>query len=197
MVEITVEKRAKNGMEILPEERHWTKPTFRGANPHSFAHGLAFISLTDGLTAIVDVDDYPLVAGKKWKVEKAGDIGERIFYAVTGIAHLSMHRLIAGVLGVDHRNGDGLDNRRCNLRTCTQQQNTYNKRKTTRPCTSQYKGVRYHSRGKSFLACIAANGKREHLGSFKDEEAAARAYDAKARELHGEFARCNFQEDRA
>lgn len=91
---------------------------------------------------------------------------------------------------VDHINGDGLDNRRCNLRYATRQQNAANGAKKGR--SSRFKGVCFDkSRGK-WLAGVKYNYVRLNLGRHATEEAAARAYDRKALELFGEFARTNF-----
>lgn len=88
---------------------------------------------------------------------------------------------------VDHRNGDRLDNRRANLRICTHHQNSMNRVKKKTPWP--YKGVRINHSG--WQARIRHNGKEYHLGVYETAEEAARAYDNKALELFGEFARLN------
>jgi hypothetical protein len=111
-----------------------------------------------------------------------------------------MHSLLTGWPRVDHANGDGLDNRRQNLRQATQQQNMRNSRKY-RGGSSRYKGVCWKIRNQRWLAQIYvseqdASGvptkRKLHLGTFTDQETAARAYDAAAREHFGEFACLNF-----
>jgi hypothetical protein len=110
--------------------------------------------------------------------------------------HIYMHRLIAGAgprESVDHRNGDGLDNRRNNLRIATQSQNGANRPKDrhTSPVTSQYKGVYWDkSRGK-WMAVIHYDGRSRSLGRFEDELVAATTYDKEAIRVWGEFARLN------
>jgi hypothetical protein len=103
-----------------------------------------------------------------------------------------LHRDILGVppgVHVDHVNGDGLDNRRANLRLCTHEDNMRNRR----PRPGQFKGVRPSPRGgQGWTARIQIGGKGLHLGTFETAEAAARAYDAAARRFFGEFARPNF-----
>jgi hypothetical protein len=101
-----------------------------------------------------------------------------------------MHRVILGLADgdptqVDHRNHDGLDNRRSNLRTATPPQNNGNqlKRKGT---TSKYKGVSRY-KGRRWRAAI----QRRHLGIFGSEEAAATAYNVAASEVFGEYAHLN------
>lgn len=93
-------------------------------------------------------------------------------------------------MDVDHRFHNTLDNRRCNIRTCTTAQNQHNQRKTRG--LSQYKGVSWHKTNKKWQALIRLNGQRIYLGYFNNEIDAAKAYDKKARELFREFAFTNF-----
>ena len=102
-----------------------------------------------------------------------------------------MHGLIMGCMA-DHKSGDGLDNRRANLRPCTQRENRFNSRKTAKPCTSKYKGVRFHEPSGRWYVAIQADRVRRHIGTFVTEIAAARAYDTAARSLYGDFAYLNF-----
>ena len=90
----------------------------------------------------------------------------------------------------DHINGNGLDNRRCNIRLCEHRQNMWNQgsRKNT---SSIYKGVTFFKRDGSWQAKIAPNGKTIHLGYFQTEAEAAQAYNEKAKEIFGEFAKLN------
>lgn len=155
------------------------------------------IELTQGFVAIVDDDDAGLVERYRWKVLKAAGH----FYACrsTRKATILMHRAILGAppeLWVDHRNGNGLDNRRSNLRLATARQNTVNRRKTSG--FSSFKGVYWNKERSLWQAQIGDGATSEgrqkviYLGRFESEEAAARAYDAKALEMHGEFANLNF-----
>lgn len=109
------------------------------------------------------------------------------------LVRVSMHRLIMnppdGVF-VDHINGDGLDNRRENLRLVTRQQNMANSRKR-HVGQSKYKGVSQARNSPRWRACIVVNKKQIHIGTFDDELDAARAYDRKAVELYGEHAFTN------
>ena len=151
------------------------------------------IELTYGKYAIVDAQDYDRLKRYNWCALK----GAQTFYAKTfhlSGAILSMHRLILNApkgLFVDHIDHNGLNNRKSNLRLCTNQQNLRNK--LPRPgCSSKYKGVSWSKARSKFRANIYLNRKAIHLGYFDSEIAAARAYDKKARELFGEFAFLNF-----
>jgi hypothetical protein len=109
----------------------------------------------------------------------------------------SLHRHIMGEPQrryVDHINGNRLDNRKANLRICDYSQSRANsgKKNNKKPVTSQYKGVCKKSANKNWSAYIAFKGERYHLGYFGEEIDAARAYDERARELFGGYARLNF-----
>ena len=94
----------------------------------------------------------------------------------------------------DHVNGNGLDNRRVNLRPATRSQNGGNRRKAV-ATGSRFKGVTpYIGHPGRWLAYITLNKSKRHLGIFDDEAVAGRAYDDAARSLFGEFAALNFPE---
>ena len=117
------------------------------------------------------------------------------FHRIIGYGtRIPLHRVLIGAFPgevVDHINGDTLDNRLRNLRVCTNAENVRNSRKRA-GSGSQFKGVTRIKGTDRWRAQIMVNGQKRNLGSFRDEESAARCYDAKARELHGEYARCNF-----
>jgi hypothetical protein len=147
---------------------------------------IAVLTLTRGQKALIDAVDLPLVKGRSWFT--LGASGR--FYAATrgdeGVV-LTLHRFLMKPPAdkvVDHVNGDGLDNRRCNLRLATTQQNTANSRRNTH-AKSGYIGVHAHKSGK-FFANFTIN-----LGTYDNAEDAARAYDAKVTEMFGEFAMTN------
>lgn len=149
---------------------------------------------TAGRVALIDDEDAELVNRYRWR------LGGHDRYAVTWAGprssrhSLYMHVLIMGRTGVDHINCDTLDNRRANLRFATRSQNHAN-RLPYRDRTSQYKGVFWHTRDKRWQAGIGIAPRRyRYLGHFTDEIEAAKAYDAAARELFGEYARPNFEE---
>lgn len=159
--------------------------------------GTVEISLSQGMKALIDECDVEITSRFRWYANKNG----RAFYAVshTRGPHsqrrvILLHRLILGLLDaprsthVDHINGDGLDNRRANLRIATPKQNNGN-RVGEQNC-SGYKGV-YPCSGYKWKATIGI-GPGRYLGVFDNREDAARAYDAAARRIYGEFARPNF-----
>jgi len=145
-----------------------------------------------GLHTVVDVADADWMGAYRWHLYTPN--GMR--YARTqlpGGGHVTMHVLLMGRPGIDHVNGDGLDNRRSvNLRAATQGQQMANRAKST-GCQSAFKGVGWdRRRGRWYAYCGTAGKDRRWLGYFADEVEAARAYDEAAREMHGAFARLNF-----
>lgn len=150
------------------------------------------ILLSQGKVALVDDEDFERLSKFKWYTFR--DINR--FYAARNIKNdngnqrrLSMHRDILNLkdssIDIDHKNHDGLDNRRQNLRICTRRQNAQNRRKLA-GCASNFKGVSLNS-GK-WRARIKYNKKRIHLGYFISEQEAANAYLNAAQEYFGEFA---------
>lgn len=153
------------------------------------------IFLTQGKVALVDDADYEWLSQWKWAAWHRGRNWYAIRYEGKKLHHnrmLFMHSEImkpSEGMEIDHRDGDGLNNQRHNLRECTHAQNSRNRKRQINN-TSGYIGVD-RSRG-SWRARINFNGQRKHIHSGSDIEVAARAYDAKARELFGEFAKLNF-----
>lgn len=154
-----------------------------------------------GRVALVDDEDYGLVSQYRWYVwenlKRRSPVGP---YAIAPIRRdgkqttIKMHILIMGQPGIDHRNHNGLDNQRSNLRLATAGQNTHNMR-AHRDGFSRFKGVSWSFDGNIWVAQICVNGHNRRLGRFPFEEEAARAYDAAAREAHGEFACLNFPQE--
>lgn len=141
------------------------------------------------LGVIVNAEDYENLSQYKWHIAK-GYVSRTLF--VNGRKTTEkMHRMITNAKKgeyVDHINGDKLDNRRSNLRLCSSRQNSMNRNKIV--ASSGFKGVYKNGKG-IYMACIVANYKIIYLGTFKDPKEAAKAYDKKAIELFGEFAKTN------
>jgi hypothetical protein len=160
-----------------------------------------------GRVALVDDADYELAMQYRWNVqERTRPNGRRDMgpYAFTSVPRddgrnriVWMHRLLMpGVAQVDHEDTYGLNNQRSNLRPATGTQNQGNRRKARlhdgRAVSSRWKGVGWFKPAGRWRAYMTQHGHHKHLGYFTDEEDAARAYDAAAREFFGEFARLNF-----
>ena len=129
---------------------------------------------------------------------KRGAYFLRCFYAhkrnEAGV-NVSMHReIMKPIKGycVDHKDGDGLNNKRDNLRIVTIAENNYNKSKSRRTLSSQYKGVSIDKRTNKWRVIIYYKYRKIHLGMFDDEIEAAKAYDEAAKELYGKYAKLNF-----
>ena len=157
------------------------------------------ILLTQGKTAQIDDEDFEYLNQWKWYAVRS----HRCWYAQRNIrlgqnkrTVIQMHRQLMnpeGTLQVDHKDRDGLNNQRANLRICTLSQQRQNE--GARQGTSQFRRVCWHKAANKWAAHIGMNGKQIYLGVFDTEEEAARAYDAKARELFGEFAYLNFPDE--
>ncbi len=152
---------------------------------------------------MVDGGDYNYLGRWKWYAAKSKN---GCWYAQRGINRkgkveiIKMHRLIMGLergdgILCDHRDHNGLNNRRDNLRTCTNKQNNQNAR-PRKNGHSQYKGVSWVNRDKRWLATITVDRKQVCIGRFHSEIKAAKCYDHRAKELFGEFACLNFPENK-
>lgn len=157
------------------------------------------LPLTQGFTAIIDDDERGREASMwKWYARRNG---QRI-YAARGIWGAGpngqvkieyLHNFILGVKGVDHINGDGLDNRLANLRPATHQQNLRGFQRKRQCSTSKFRGVYWAKLNQKWAAQIKIHCRATYLGLFDSEEDAARAYDAAARNYFGEFAHLNLK----
>lgn len=144
--------------------------------------------------ALIDHADLPVISVRKWHARTT----QGKTYAVTKINRRSvpMHVFLLGKkpgLVIDHADGNGLNNTRANLRHCTQRENMRNQKHHS-DAAAPYKGIWRMKDCDRWAAQIQPKGKRIYLGLYKTAEEAARAYDAKARELFGPFARLNFPE---
>ena len=156
-----------------------------------------YLELSNGGHAFIDAEDEPILEGYRWRWRFEGD-GNLYVIARTRHTYVRMHRVVLGVtdpsLQVDHANGNGLDNRKANLRICTAQENARNRRRRPRGASSRFKGVTFHRAARKWQAQIKVGGKSLYLGLFDSEEEAARAYDAAAEEHYGEFAALNLEQ---
>ena len=146
------------------------------------------IGLTQGKVALVDDEDYEWLKQYKWCCAS----GKGLVYATRQSRGKSvfMHRIILNTpqgMHTDHINHDGLDNRRCNLRICTNSQNQANGN-IRKDNTTGRKGTTWDKNKRKYLARIKFHGRYAHIGYFDKIEDAANAYNAKAKELFGEFA---------
>ena len=155
------------------------------------------IQLTQGKYAIVDDEDYEIVSKFKWHYidaythRKNGYARHLLYENGKPVGFIRMHHLILPFKNgymIDHINGDGLDNRRENLRLVTKSQNMINSgaRKNN---TTGYKGV-YRMRDK-WRVSISRDRKQHHIGCFKDKLEAIKAYNEAAKTYHGEYAKLN------
>lgn len=145
------------------------------------------LELPCGRSFFVDEKDVALLEGRHWFSESRGrTIYVRGRKAGQQGGGIYLHNLIIGGMA-DHRDGNGLDNRRSNLRPCTQAQNTLNRGPKR---GKRFKGV--YPTGRKFYAQATLGGKTRSMHGFLTAEEAAKAYDSMAMEMHGEFARLNF-----
>jgi hypothetical protein len=155
------------------------------------------IKLTQGKFALVNDLDYKFLTQWKWYTRKCGTTwyAARAIRSESAICTIYMHRVILERTGhanfrqTDHRNGDGLNNQRRNLRPATHTQNQQNRRPQINE--SGYKGVSWDTPNKNWRAQIRLNGKLKNLGNYRNKLDAAKAYNKAAKKYFGKFARVN------
>jgi hypothetical protein len=159
------------------------------------------ITLSNGSIAIVDDVDLEDLSRFNWHalVVRGKQYAQRNVSKKPHLCEL-MHRRICGLqpgdgMKADHKDGNTLDNRRENLRVCSNQQNRRNSAISKCAKSSQYKGVSWFASKSSWVANICLDGRTKYLGLHAVESDAARAYDAAARTYFGEFAALNFATD--
>lgn len=155
------------------------------------------IPLTRGKVALVSNEDFEHVSKFKWYARKAPTTfyARRTDRSEGSPRTILLHRFILGLtdpkIETDHRDGNGLNCTRENIRACTQTENAKN-RKMQHTNTVGFKGVARITNSYRYQARIWASGKNLYLGCFSDPLLAAKAYDAAARKYHKDFARLNF-----
>lgn len=200
---------------LIPSKNKWNDP--RRYLPNHFkskavptnhprvvnADGDCLIPLTRGKFAVVSSEDYERVARYRWCAKH----GVNTWYAERRLrvsenagkkGNISLHRFIldAGAGDeIDHKNLDGLDCRRDNLRLATHGDNQANRPKLSMNGSSQFKGVAYRKNYGKWHVRVALGNSELHVGFFCEEMDAARAYDAVARSVFGDFALINFPND--
>ena len=155
------------------------------------------IPLTQNKFAIIDDEDYDFLMQWKWMYNAKGPaVRSKHLYGSHDNAKRKMYYMHREIMKakdneeVDHKNHDPLDNRKINLRICNRSQNLYNMR-MNRKNTSGYKGVSWNKRRKRWMAQISIMNRTCVIGAFSAKSQAARAYNAMARKLRGDFAWTN------
>ncbi len=181
---------------VQPCRNYRPKP-FRTDPPQSPDDSIRYIPLTRGMHAIVDAEDHEWLGRHKWQVQPSANhrthYAKRVYRGRLILMHRQIMKPPKGMF-IDHINGNGLDNRRCNLRICTPGQNSCNRSKQ-RHAKHRFIGVQPCGKN-TYQAIIMHKGKTHRGGTFTDEIEAAKARDRLALQLHGPFARLNFPERR-
>ncbi len=156
------------------------------------------INLTQGKVAFVDDEDYERVSRFKWyaRNSRGNWYATRTLPTINGKRkQIQMHSFILEfpALEIDHKDGNGLNNSRGNLRLATHSQNCYNQPAAI-DCKSGYKGVYWKPKLRKWGVAARVDGRQKHVGYYDDIIVAAKAYDAIAKEAAGEFAWLNFPE---
>ena len=154
---------------------------------------IAYVTLTQGYEAVIDAADVPLVSEHNWfaNVQPHTVYAMRTDHTGPKSRGVLMHRVIAGTqdgLAIDHRDGDGLNNKRSNLRSATVAQNNHNRRTNSNNAVG-IKGVARCKTSGKWQARIMLNGEREFLGLYRCPTAAHFAYVKASTALHGDYAR--------
>jgi HNH endonuclease len=175
---------------------------YRGIIRHRYPNtpsGAVWIPLPNapGAFALIDAADFESVTKHTWRLHRK-EIGRNTNYVKKTESDVDtlLHYFIVGDPTdgrvVDHINGDGLDNRRVNLRTCTKGENRRNEiKRSPDTALSAFKGVTWDTSREKWIAKITIDGRTVNLGRFSNETAAAMAYDSEAKRTWGPFARLN------
>jgi len=154
---------------------------------------MAEILLDNGMKAVIDDDDYEKISSRKWYARKGGST----YYAYTIFTKYkngkrcksgeAMHREILNLAHADgnvcdHINGNGLDNRKQNLRKTNASINGLNC-KNYKNNTSGFRGVNWNKGIRKWTSYIRINGEKKYLGSFTDKQEASSVYNKKLNSL--------------
>lgn len=156
----------------------------------------AFAAVTQGYVTLVSPEDAYLLSEHRWcaNVRANTVYVQRSSKEVGAAATCMLHKAVTKAPITDHKDGNGLDNRRTSLRSASYSQNAANRIRMTIASATGFRGV-YRTRQKGvFEAAIVKNGRRTSLGRYPSAEDAARAYDKAARAAHGQFSRPNFED---
>ena len=140
---------------------------------------------------VCDDDDFINLSKSKWYENGSG-----YAYCRVNKSNIRFHRVVMNAQDgdiIDHINGNRLDNRKSNLRFCTQAQNSANMKIHGRNKTG-FKGVSFEQRLGTYQCSICVNGKSKRIGNYPTAEIAWRFYDKFAMDFFGEFAKLNFQD---
>lgn len=165
--------------------------------PKDKMEGAERIKLKNGGYAFVSQEDYAELSKHQWlsKMSSSGRTSYAVKYKKGDTVR--MHNCILTPpkgMEIDHINGDGLDNRRCNLRIATRSQNMVNTVRDKSKNDSRFKcvGVKKRLNKITYYAQISHKGKQHHFGYFDNEVEAALVADIESIKIYGEFARPNF-----
>ncbi len=158
-------------------------------NSYRIDGDITYLLFKDNICGIIDTNDLPMIERLHWTLY----LKKTCSYLRNSKTKQKLHRYILGVadsrIFIDHIDHNGLNNRRGNLRACSNQQNCMNRRPLN--ATSQFKGVAWKNKNKKWVSTININAKQIHLGYFDNEIQAALTYNKMASKLFGEFAYLN------